>query len=127
MTNPPSNIRPEVVALLADLNLAGHPDNWSHTDGRPLTPAERDLVLSATFAELEALLDYTKRAMDHAEEQAAAITRIGEITAPHFAGLPAGSRMADVMPLLTDAELVEIDGLMELVAPDGYVFIPNKH
>lgn len=113
-------IRPEVVALLTDLNLAGQPAQWTHADGRPVTPDELALALTANFAELKALVDYSKRASDYATDQAAAVTRIGEITAPHFAELPDGARMDDVMPMLTDAERAELADLMELVTLDGY-------
>ncbi|NUV60656.1 hypothetical protein [Streptomyces sp. CAI-85] len=48
------SVRPEVVTLLAGLDAHGSPDQWTHSNGRPLTDAERDTALSATAAELEA-------------------------------------------------------------------------
>lgn len=117
-------IRPEVVALFAGIsNLDSGPNQWQHADGRPLTRDERELALSATYDEIQAVMDYSMRVVEHREEQAAAWNRITELTAPYFAGLPEGTHMARVLPLMTAAERAELVGLMDLVAPDG-TYVP---
>ena len=48
-----------VRALMLDLESNGTADltSWPHRDGRPQTGAERDLVSSATWADLMAVRD----------------------------------------------------------------------
>ncbi|MFF8386108.1 hypothetical protein ACF053_21000 [Streptomyces kanasensis] len=54
---PPSEARPEIVALLCDANFQHFREtgSWSHRDGRSLTQEERTLIFQATRADLEEL------------------------------------------------------------------------
>lgn len=123
MTDTP--IRDTVVSLFLDLNLTDNPGTWTHRNGRPVTPDELRLALSATRAELQAVQDLSQLALDHSTEHAEAHKRILEIAAPYFAQLPEGSIMRDVLPLLTPDDRAEFDRLTDLVAPDGTIVMPH--
>lgn len=56
--------RPEVVALLVDLDPKGNPESWAHADGKPVTPEEIAIVKGASFLELRAARDHSKRTRD---------------------------------------------------------------
>jgi hypothetical protein len=120
-----TSIRPEVVALFADLDLKGTPDQWTHMDGSPVTRDELDLALSATRDELVAVRDYSVRLTDYYRERDAAFTRVQELAAPYFADLPEGASLARVLPLMPAAERAELVELMDLLAPDGTVVPPT--
>lgn len=119
MTEPTT--RPDVVALLVDINPIGPFADWTHHDGQPVTPEDLELILDANYAEIEAARNYSTRAADHHREQATAVDRIGEIAAPYLAQLPAGARMGAVLDLASDTDRAELTRLMELVAPDGTI------
>lgn len=118
------NIRPEVVALLTDVNTAGSPDQWTHANGDRLIRAQVELVLSATRPEVQAALDYAERIADYARDHRAALDRVKELTGPYFAHLRPGVPMRDVLPLMKPAERKEAIALMDLLAPDGKLVLP---
>lgn len=124
MTDP---IRPDVVALLADLNP--DPDTqirlWTHRDGHNLTPDEADLAATATRAEFQAARDYWQHAADHNREQADTHQRILDLTAPYFATLPETTTMGQIRDHLTPDDRAEFDRLTDLVAPDGTIVMPH--
>lgn len=122
MTDP--NIRADVVSLLVDLDPFSYGSPvLRRLDGRPMTDAERGLINSATGPEHQAAADYFRRVAEHAEEMASAHRRIDEITRPYFDRLDSGATMADVLPLLTEAERAEIDRLHEIATPDGTIIM----
>lgn len=108
-----ARIRTDVVALLTDRAT------------RPLDVGEQAIVATATRAELQAAADQTARLLDEERKQIAGLARIRELTAPYFAGLPAGSTMGDVMPLMTDDERAELDAIARTLPIDGDVIIPR--
>lgn len=73
---PETQARPHIVALLCDADFKQRRDTgtWSHRDGRPFSTEERNLVLSATRAELEEIQEQFaryreyRRTLDDAEE-----------------------------------------------------------
>lgn len=111
-------IRPAVVALLTDLTPDGHPETWKHDNGQTVTADELQVVLGATWDELEAARDYTRRAADFAAEKVAAINRIHEIAAPYLSRDPEPTPL-ELMALVSDTERAELAELLDLVAPDG--------
>lgn len=117
MNQPDSSIRLDVVILLADLNITPYKplDEWTHLDGRSLTPDEQDIVGSVTPNELEAVVSHFAVSIEN-DGPAKALARIQELTAPYFARLPKGAVMDDVTPLMTEAERDELNRLVLLVA-----------
>lgn len=79
----PANTRPDVVALLLDLDmldLQSTPEHWTHSDCRPVTAEERRLVSSATTAELMAACDYLLSVGSVEREKTEAVERLVELT-----------------------------------------------
>lgn len=114
-------IRPEVVSHILDLILDGPPSNWTHRDGRPATPEDVEIVMDATFKELETVLDHSRRALEYTQERETATRRVLELTGPYFATAGPGAVMADIRPLMTHAEIAELDQLSDFLAPDGTI------
>lgn len=121
---PLARIRTDVVALFLDLAVAD--GGWVHHDGSPLTADEQATVSSATPAECQAAADHIGRALEETREERAALARIRELSDPHFARLPDGSTMADVMALMTAEERDEVDALAAGMTPDGTVIVPRR-
>ncbi|GAA4865931.1 hypothetical protein [Kitasatospora terrestris] len=121
MTQPA--IRPHVVAQLIGLveTITTTNTGITHRDGSPLTPAEDQLLHDATPAELHAGRDYHKRAAQHLQDQVTAMTRIQAITAPYAAASPAGTPLKALLDMATPEEQVELQILMNAVAPDGTI------
>ena len=126
-SSPAPKIRPDVVALLVDLEPCDLdlPARF-HLDGRPMTEAECDLINEATGPEWEAAADYYRRFGEHAEDMAKAHERLAEIMRPYFDRLSSSATVDDVLPLLTETEREEVDRLHELVAPDGTIVMPSN-
>jgi hypothetical protein len=110
-----TNIRPEVLNLLADLDptTGDLPHQWTHRDGRPLTDFEHALAKTTTSDELRAVHTQATESLQTATAQAEALNRIQAITRPYFDRLGEGAVMRDVFPLMTDTERAEIHRLAE--------------
>lgn len=121
-----ASIRPDVVALLVDLDLDGdHPHDWHHQDGRPLTQDEIETAGDATRAELQASIDYLRRARDYSHDQAQLLERLEDLTRPYFENNPGCATFGEVKELLNAEDRAEYDQLVEQIAPDGIVPAPN--
>ncbi|WP_327268781.1 hypothetical protein OG233_13985 [Streptomyces sp. NBC_01218] len=121
---PLARIRTDVVSILIGLDLRGEAECWAHRDGQPLTGDERELVMSATQGEFLAAAEETTRLLAEERKQVAALRRIRELVGPYFATLPANSTMAEVMPLMSEAERSELRVLASTLPPDGTVIVP---
>lgn len=122
---PLARIRTDLVVLLADTARRGPADTWTRLNGEPLTDQERTLLATATRGELWAAADHTGRLLDEERKQIAGLARIRELVGPHFATLPVGSVMSDVMPLMTDEERAELDAIARTLPADGDVIVPR--
>ncbi|MFI0484871.1 hypothetical protein [Actinomadura sp. 9N215] len=120
-------IRTEVVSLLCGIDMTGGgPATWRHEqDGRPLTDAERDLALSATREEIEAVRDYAVRAQEYHTEKLADFERIEELTRRYAHGLPDGEPMGAIVARMDGADRAEFLQIMERLAPDGTLWTPG--
>lgn len=119
------NVRPNVVALLAGLDLSrGGPDDWTHLDGTPLSPQERALAGSATRNDLQAVRDYAANVASLANERVFDMARIAELTAPHFTRFP-DATMGEVVAYMSEPDRVEFLTIMDRIAPDGMIEIPE--
>ncbi|WP_042389670.1 hypothetical protein [Streptacidiphilus melanogenes] len=116
MTEP--SIRADVVALFVGMRLVGPARTWEHDDGTPVTPEERELVLTMNWREIEAARDYMQRVLEYDREQGAVLDRIVELIEPYEAQLPEDARMDAVMQVMTDADRAELLALMEKAEPD---------
>jgi len=108
-------IRPDVVALLADLVLGPDVASWCHDDGRPATAEERVVVFDATFAELQAAKGYNQLAAENALDEVAAFDRIIEISAPYREQMGEDALMSDIVGAIPEPERTEFLDLMEKV------------
>jgi hypothetical protein len=118
-----TTIRPEVVSLMVDVDHAASdfPGRLIHQGGRPFTKDEADLVLSATWDEVQAARDYFEGALEIVNSQAADYERLGELTRPYFDQAGPGATFADLAPLMTPEHLAEFLALQGRLAPDGYI------
>lgn len=105
MTTPP-DLRPEVVALLADIDMESgrHPREWTHHDGRALARDELAVIGTATDAELTAFARAAADAREAEDAQLDLIEELLELVEPYLATLPATARLDDVVPLLDDEQ-----------------------
>ncbi|MEV0477058.1 hypothetical protein [Streptomyces prunicolor] len=114
MTTPP-DVRTEVVALLADVDMdhATHPREWMHRDGRALTRDELALIGTATEAELTAFAAAMAAARAAEDEQLDLVEELLALVEPYIATMPEGALLADVVPLLTPEQLLTYDRLFK--------------
>lgn len=121
------SIRPDVVTLLTGLDLtAGAPHDWTHhRDGRPVTPEERDLALSATREELVAVRDYVRRAERYHAERVADFQRVEQLADQYADGLPDGAPMGEIVAQMSEVDRAEFLQIMERLAPDGMLWTPG--
>lgn len=115
------DVRTEVVALLTDVMPLGPLDSWTRQDGRPLTQDERDLVGSATYAEVSAAREFVARESELARERAEDLQRAHDLIRPYFDRHPDLPTTGEVLPLMTEEDRTEFLQVMERVAPDGLV------
>lgn len=120
-------IRPEVVTLLTGLDLtAGAPHTWTHhRDGRPISPEELDLALSATREELVAVRDYALRAEQYHAEKLTAFQRVEQIMAAYADRLAPAATMGEIVAQMSQADRAEFLQIMERLAPDGMLWTPG--
>lgn len=116
-TVPEPTIRPDVVALLADIDTSARP--WTHTNGHALTDTELDLAMSATPAELHAAAHRARADAHHTQTQSAALDRIAELVTPYRSQLPKGTPVRAAAALMTTDEREEFDALLQRVQLDG--------
>jgi hypothetical protein len=131
-------VRPEVVILLADVDIAdklfevgGLPDKpigefireSKHRDGRVVTEAEAVLIGSATPEEFEATARLALAEADYAQDLAAANQRFVAILQSAWDRLPEGSTADDALALLPPAERAEAEELAGRLFPDGYLYL----
>jgi hypothetical protein len=117
-TTSTAALRPEVVALWTSLGstieemAAG---DFHHQDGTPFTDAERELVNSATLAEVKAAHQELEADQARLQAAGAVMDRIGEITRPYWATHSDDTTISDLMPHMTDAEQTEMRTLLGLI------------
>jgi hypothetical protein len=121
-------VRGDVVDILTVTDLgtvlnAADRSGWKRQDGTPLTVAEQELVAGANREELIAGREFAVIAMNHAKEEVADLDRVKELCWPYFSRLPKGASFAEVKPLMTDAERLELESILDRLAPDG-VMLP---
>lgn len=119
-------IRTDVVSLLCGIDLTGGPAAWRHEqDGRPVTDAERDLVLSATRDEVQAARDYAVRAQEYHAQQLADFERVELLTRPYIERFPGSPTMGDLVGQMDETDHAELLQIMERLSPDGMLWTPG--
>jgi hypothetical protein len=108
---PLARVRTEIVDLIVA------------STRRPLNGAEQDIVAAATLAERQAASHQVVRSLGEDGTHLAALNRMRELLAPHFAILPAGSVMGDAMALMGDAERTELTSIARTLPIDGTVIV----
>lgn len=125
MAEPETQARPDIVALLCDVDFAHRRETrtWSHRDGRPFSKEERDLVLSATRAELQELHDQFagyreyRRTLDESEEA------MQRFLAPYMDQLP-DKNLGNAHQLMNDEARAEFDRLLARLMEPVRPFAP---
>lgn len=115
----PDAPRPEVVALLADVDMdrSTHPREWTHRDGRALTRDDLTLIGSATDAELAAFAVEVAAARTAEDDVLDLVEELLALVEPVLATLPEGALLADVVPLLNPEQLATYDRLVKALTP----------
>lgn len=121
-----TGIRAGVVSLLVDIDWdrSVFPTRLFHQDGKPFTDEDNGLVGIATFAEIEAAKRYLEAVVAFAEQDYQQWNRVVELTVPYFAP-PDVSTLGDVMALMAPDELAELRQILDAIAPDGHLFMPD--
>lgn len=112
------SIRPDVVALFADVDWYGYQDDPKrpyHRDGRPFTRAEHALLISVTREEKAAGFAQMKREDDWLREVDAMRETFVALVRKYFAKLPKGSVVSDAVAIMTDEDLAEYERLLPIV------------
>ncbi|MGA4866844.1 hypothetical protein ACPB9J_29815 [Streptomyces lavendulocolor] len=122
---PPSEARPEIVALLCDANLQHFREtgSWSHRDGRPFTQEERALVFQATRADLEELKTQHSHYMKYLHKRKEAPEAIQRFLAPFMEQLDE-KNLGNAHALMTGDERAECDRLLKLMIEPALPFTP---
>ncbi|MCM1949532.1 hypothetical protein NC315_29780 [Streptomyces sp. G2] len=122
---PPSEARPEIVALLCDANFQHFRETgaWSHRDGRPFTPEEREAVFKATRADLEELKSQHSRYLEYLQKHEEASEAIQRFLAPFMEQLDE-KNLGNAHALMTEAERAEFDRLLRLMVEPARPFTP---
>ncbi len=112
------SIRPDVVALFADVDWYGHQDDPTrpyHRDGRPFTRAEHILLISITPEERTAGFAQMKREDDWLREVDAMRETFVALVRKYLAELPEGSVVGDAVAIMTAEDLAEYERLLPIV------------
>ncbi|MFJ6212062.1 hypothetical protein ACIQGZ_01775 [Streptomyces sp. NPDC092296] len=123
-----SDYRTDVMDLLFDADFKYRPDTntWSHSDGSPFTRKEQATVLSATREEFETFCWLRDRKIERDREMADATQAVIALLHRYFAVLPADSTAADAAAVMTEQDRTEYERLLDIVAPDGWLFAPSE-
>ncbi|MFJ1795180.1 hypothetical protein [Kitasatospora griseola] len=106
---------------------ARHTNTWSHTDGRPFTKKEQATALSATREEFETFGWLLERKAERDREIAEATQAVIALLNRYFVALPADSVAADAAAIMTEQDRTEYERLLDIVAPDGWLFAPSEN
>ncbi|WNZ09628.1 hypothetical protein [Streptomyces sp. 11x1] len=114
---PSSSVRPEVVLLITDLDLARHedPSRCYHLDGHPFTTAEHQLLSTMTPAEIAAAKAQMRLEDEWERELDAMKDAFVELLMKYFARLPKGSVVSDAVAIMTDEDRTEYERLVKIV------------
>nr|BFD82161.1 hypothetical protein StreXyl84_15620 [Streptomyces sp. Xyl84] len=122
---PPSEARPEIVALLCDANFQHFREtgSWSHRDGRSFTQEERTLIFQATRADLEELKIQHSRYMEYLQTHEEAPEAIQLFLAPFMEQLDE-KNLGNAHALMAEDERAEFDRLLKLMIEPALPFTP---
>ncbi|GHJ90762.1 hypothetical protein SNE510_02810 [Streptomyces sp. NE5-10] len=122
---PPSEACPEIVALLCDANFQHFRETgaWSHRDGRPFTPEEREAVFKATRADLEELKSQHSRYLKYLQKYEEAPEAIQRFLAPFMEQLDE-KNLGNAHALMTEGERAEFDRLLRPMVEPARPFTP---
>ncbi|TRV80118.1 hypothetical protein FKN01_07915 [Streptomyces sp. 130] len=122
---PPSEARPEIVALLCDANFQHFRETgaWSHRDGRLFSPEKREAVFKATRADLEELKSQHSRYLEYLRTHEEAPEAIQRFLAPFMEQLDE-KNLGNAHSLMTEDERAEFDRLLKLMIEPALPFTP---
>ncbi|MFE6025809.1 hypothetical protein [Streptomyces niveus] len=112
------HIRPDVVALFADVDWHGHlddPQRAYHRDGRPFTLAEQRLLVTVTPEEKAAGHQQIRRENEWLDEVDAMRDDFVALVMKYFDQLPKGSMVADAIGIMTAEDYAEYERLVPIV------------
>ncbi|MET9558803.1 hypothetical protein [Streptomyces tauricus] len=114
---PQSSVRPDVVALITDVDFDRHDDPTRpyHRDGRPFTVTEHALLTTCTPAEIAAAKAQLRLEAEWQRELDAMKDAFVELIMKYFTKLPKGSVVSDAVAIMTDKDHTEYERLVKIV------------
>ncbi|MFD5780441.1 hypothetical protein [Streptomyces sp. NPDC126933] len=113
---PQPHIRPDVVALFADVDWHGHRDEPPyHRDGRPFTLTEQRLISTITPEEGAAARQQIRRENEWLDEVDAMRDDFVALVRKYLDQLPKNAVVADAISIMTDEDYAEYERLVPIV------------
>ncbi|MFC8076240.1 hypothetical protein ACFUN8_11975 [Streptomyces sp. NPDC057307] len=113
---PQTHIRPDVVALLADVDWHGRRDEPpQRRDGRPFTLAEQRLISTITPEEGAAARQQIRRENQWLDEVDAMRDDFVALVRKYLDQLPKNAVVADAISIMTDEDYAEYERLVPIV------------